>query len=196
MTLRLDDLATRRSVPNMQLEAPGPDEETLKRILAVATRVPDHGKLVPFRFVTITGDAGARLGEAMALHHASIEPDVAGGILEKDRLRFTFAPLIITVIGRQVEHAKVPKVEQVLSAGCVAFQLLQAAQAEGFRGCWLTGWAAYDRTVMDWFGLEENENIIGFIHLGTPKINVPERDRPDAMSLVSAFDVSRLPGAV
>lgn len=196
MTLRLDDLATRRSVPNLQLEAPGPDEATLARILQTAVRVPDHGKLVPFRFVTISGDARAQLSEAMARHHEAIEPDVADKIVEKDRLRFTYAPLIVTVIGRQVEHAKVPKVEQVLSAGCVAFQLLQAAQAEGFRGCWLTGWAAYDRTVMDWFGLDEDETIIGFIHLGTPKIEVPERERPDASALVSDFDVSRLPGAV
>ena len=196
MTLRLEDLATRRSVPNMQLEAPGPDAATLARILQTAVRVPDHGKLVPFRFVTIDGDARALLSEAMAAHHAAVEPDVAEKVLEKDRLRYTFAPLIVTVIGREVEHAKVPGIEQILSAGCVAFQLLQAAQAEGFGACWLTGWAAYDRGVMDWFEMTDDEAIIGFIHIGTPKLDVPERERPDAMSLVTPLDVSRLPGAV
>lgn len=194
MTLRLEDLMTRRSVPNTQLGEPAPDAEGLERILQVASRVPDHGKLVPFRFVELRGDARHALGAAMVARHREVDPDISESALEKDRYRFTHAPLIITVVGRMTKGHKVPEVEQLLSAGSVAFQLLQAAQAEGYRANWLTGWAAYDDEVRRWFGVTDDEVIVGFIHIGTPQIEVPERERPDAAQLLTEFDASRLPG--
>ena len=187
-TLTLDALAQRRSVPITQLTTPGPDEATLIHCLQAAIRVPDHGRLVPFRFIRIQGEARQALSEAMAALHQRIEPGIAPKVLDKDRTRFTFAPVAIAVIACYEDHPKVPRVEQLLSAGSVAFQLLQAVQTQGFAGNWLTGWAAYDETVRQWLGVNEHEDIVGFIHIGTPKLDVPERDRPDAASLLTEFD--------
>ena len=177
-------LDVRRSVPFLQLQAPGPDPQTLLRLLASATRVPDHGKRVPFRFLSLRGDARRVFGERLAARHAEIEPDISPALLDKDRDRYLHAPLIVVVIARLGDDPKIPGQERLLSAGCTCFALLQGAQALGFRGCWLTGWAAYDRGVADLLGLDADEHVIGFVHLGTPKIEVPERERPDPADLL------------
>jgi len=177
-------LDARRSVPFLQLQAPGPDRETLLRLLGSAVRVPDHGKRVPFRFLSLRGDARRVFGEQLAARHAEIDPDASPALLDKDRDRYLHAPLIVVAIARLGEDAKIPEQERLLSAGCTCFALLQGAQALGFRGCWLTGWAAYDRGVADLLGLDADERVIGFIHLGTPKIAVPERDRPAPAELL------------
>lgn len=188
MPLSLSDLSERRSAPVAQLGAPGPDRPTLLRCIKAAIRVPDHGKLVPFRLIEIPSAARDALGEALARRHQELEPDVAPKVLDKDRTRFSFAPTVVAVAARVVESPKVPRLEQELTAGCVAFQLLQAVAAEGFAGNWLTGWAAYDPAVARWFGLEPNELIIGFVHIGTARVDVPERERPDVTSLLSEFN--------
>lgn len=188
MPLSLSDLSERRSAPVAQLGAPGPDRPTLLRCIKAAIRVPDHGKLVPFRLIEIPSAARDALGEALARRHQELEPDVAPKVLDKDRTRFSFAPIVVAVVARVVESPKVPRLEQELTAGCVAFQLLQAVAAEGFAGNWLTGWAAYDPEVARWFGLEPNELIIGFVHIGTARVDVPERERPDVTSLLSEFN--------
>ena len=177
-------LDARRSVPFLQLQAPGPDPATLLRLLGSAVRVPDHGKRVPFRFLSLRGDARRVFGERLAARHAEVDPDASPALLDKDRDRYLHAPLIVVAIARLGEDAKIPEQERLLSAGCTCFALLQGAQALGFRGCWLTGWAAYDRGVADLLGLDADERVIGFIHLGTPKIEVPERDRPDPAELL------------
>ncbi|MBS0485942.1 MAG: nitroreductase, partial [Proteobacteria bacterium] len=150
----LDLLDSRRSTPARQLGEPGPMPAQLERLLTAAIRVPDHGKLAPWRLLTITGETRAALGEKLARIHQRIEPDIAPALLAKDRERFTFAPLIITVIARIDEHhPKIPAQEQLLSAGCVAYNLLLGAQALGFGAQWLTGWAAYDADAAALFGL-------------------------------------------
>ncbi len=155
------------------------------RMLQAAVRVPDHGKLVPFRFLRIQGDARHALGEALAARTLQRDPHAAEAAVEKDRARFSHAPLVITVVARLTPGHKVPEQEQLLTAGCVCFALLQSAQALGFGAQWLTGWAAYDEAIDRTLGLQANEKVAGFIHIGTPRLEVPERDRPDAAALLS-----------
>ncbi|MDC8014903.1 nitroreductase family protein [Tahibacter soli] len=182
----LDD---RRSVPSRQLGEPGPSPGELDALLEAASRVPDHGKLVPWRFVLVRGGARARLGELLVAVNARKNPDVAPAALDKDRQRFNFAPLIVTVVGRIDEHhAKIPAQEQVLSVGCVAYNLLLGAQALGYGAQWLTGWAAYDADIAAALGLAANERIIGFVHIGTAREPAPERLRPDAKALTTEWN--------
>jgi nitroreductase len=181
----LQTLDARRSVPSKQLGDPGPDHPTLMRMLESAVRVPDHGKLVPFRFIRIAGDARLALGEKLVERTLQLDPEAPEAVIEKDRQRFSYAPLIIAVVARLTPGHKVPEQEQLLSAGSVCFALLQAAQACGFGAQWLTGWMAYDDAIEKVLGLEAEEKIVGFIHIGTPRLEAPERDRPDAAALLS-----------
>ena len=183
----LQFLDARRSVPSKQLGEPGPDNPTLMRMLESAVRVPDHGKLVPFRFIRIAGDARLALGERLVERTLQLDPQAPEAVVEKDRQRFSYAPLIITVVARLTPGHKVPEQEQLLSAGSVCFALLQAAQACGFGAQWLTGWMAYDEAIAGILGLEAHEKIVGFIHIGTPRLEAPERDRPDAAALLSEW---------
>ena len=180
-------LDTRRSVPFLQLEAPGPDQPTLLRLLRSAVRVPDHGKLVPFRFLSLRDDARRVFGERLAARHAQLDPQASAAVIDKDRDRYLHAPLIVVAIARLGPDGKIPEQERLLSAGCTCFALLLGAQALGFRGCWLTGWAAYDLEVARMLGLQADERVIGFIHLGSPKIAVPDRDRPDPAALLAEW---------
>ncbi|MCH1910303.1 nitroreductase [Stenotrophomonas sp. Y6] len=180
----LQALDQRRSVPSLQLAEPGPDDATVLAMLAAATRVPDHGKLVPFRVLRVRGEARHALGEYLARRSRERTPDAAPAVIEKDRQRFSHAPLVLTVVARLQDNPKVPAQEQLLTAGCVCFALLQAAQGFGFGAQWLTAWMAYDEGVARHLGLAANERIVGFIHIGTPKLQVPERARPDPASLL------------
>lgn len=183
----LQALDARRSVPSKQLGAPGPDAATLSRMLASAVRVPDHGKLVPFRFLHIHGDARHALGDRLAARTRALDPEAPDAAVEKDRGRFSSAPDIITVIARLTPGHKVPEQEQLLTAGSVCFALLQSAQALGFGAQWLTGWMAYDDHVAALLGLAPNEKVVGFIHIGTPRLEAPERERPDPAALLSEW---------
>ncbi|MEN5069774.1 nitroreductase [Stenotrophomonas sp. SAM-B] len=184
----LHALDARRSVPAKQLGEPGPDPATLLRMLASAVRVPDHGKLVPYRFLRITGDARHSLGAFLAERAVQRDPQVSPAQLDKDRQRFSHAPLVITVIASPRPNPKVPEAEQLMTAGCVCFALLQAAQALGFGAQWLTAWMAFDPAVHAHLGLAEGEQIAGFIHIGTPKTAVPERERPDPAALLQDWE--------
>jgi nitroreductase len=177
--LPLDTLNRRRSVPSRQLGEPGPTPSQVDELLAAAIRVPDHGKLVPWRLLLVRGEARHRLGAELAALHARSDPGVAPSALDKDRERFTHAPLVVAVIARIEEgHPKVPAQEQLLSAGCVAYNLLLGAQALGFGAQWLTGWAAYDRGAAALLGLAANERVVAFVHVGSVQTPAPERDRP------------------
>lgn len=178
-------LDARRSVPSRQLGAPGPDEATLHRLLRAAVRVPDHGKRVPFRFLRIAGDARLALGERLAARSRARDPGAAEAAIEKDRLRFSFAPVIVTVVARLGPDEKIPEQERLLTAGSVCFALLQAAQAAGFGAQWLTGWAAYDPEIRALLGVAADEVVAGFIHIGTAQAEAPERERPDPAALLT-----------
>ena len=189
VTAGLMFLNGRRSVPARQLEAPAPDDAVLERMLAAAVRVPDHGKRVPWRFVRIAGEAREALGEALVARALERDPDAGAAALDKDRNRF-HAPLAIAVVARLGPDEKIPEAERFASACCVCFALLMAAQAEGFGAQWLTGWPAYDAAILRLLGLDADERIAGFIHIGTPRIEAPERERPDPCALLTDWSPS------
>lgn len=174
-------LAHRRSTKVIHFSEPGPSCAEIDALIALAARVPDHGKLGPWRFVVIEGEGRARAGEALA----SICADEASA----DIARGTFlrAPVCVMVISTAAPHAKIPEWEQILSAGAACFALLIAAHAMGYGGCWLTGWPAYDAQARARLGLAEGEKVAGFIHLGTPTQTPTERVRADVGVRVSRF---------
>lgn len=180
-------LQQRHSTPSRQLAEPGPDATTLQALLEAAIRVPDHGKLVPFRLLQMEGDAKLRFGENLAQIASRNKPEISDSKREKERLRYTFAPLVLVVIACIDPHSKVPAIEQKLSAGCVAHNILLGAHALGFGAQWLTGWAAYDAEAASLLGLQPDEAVIGFIHLGTAQIDVPDRERPPLADVLARW---------
>lgn len=181
-------LRDRRSIPAAQLQPPGPTAEQLHAIVATALRVPDHGKLTPWRLVAFTGDAGTRFGEALAALHVRVDPDVPAAKLAKDRERFAHSPTVLAVIARiDDKHPKIPPQEQLLSAGCLAFNLLLAAQAEGFGAQLLTGWSCYNDAAASLLGCAEGERPIAYIHIGNRGAEPPERNRPAVGDILSAW---------
>lgn len=187
MTTALALLQQRHSIPSRQLAAPAPDEATLRELLDAAARVPDHGKLAPFRLIRLDGDAKLRFGEQVAELALRKQPELSAAKREKEQQRYTFAPLVIVVVARIDAGSSVPEIEQRLSAGCVAYNLLLGAHALGFGAQWLTGWAAYDPDVAALLHLSANEHVVAFVHLGTPQAEVPDRERPALDELLSTW---------
>jgi nitroreductase len=179
-------LATRRSAPVPFLTAPGPTADQIQTLLTIAARVPDHGKLAPWRFVIFAGAERDRAGAIVAEAFAVANAEADDKRVEIERRRFS-APIVIAVISHPVAH-KVPEWEQVLSAGAVCMTLCVAANAMGFATSWLTEWYAYDRGVLERFGLQPEEKIAGFIHIGTPTGPRDERPRPALADIVSNFE--------
>ena len=178
-------LETRRTVPSAQLGEPGPDAKTLMRLLNIAARVPDHGKLAPWRFIVF--DKSSRQAAVTWLQrHAALEDDSseAGKRANKAQI-FANAPLVVAVVSAPVEHPNIPLWEQQLSSAAVCLNLVHAAHAFGFSAQWLTGWYAYDADARDFLGLDAGEQISGFIHIGTPTMPPAERDRPDVEALTT-----------
>ena len=167
----------------LQLTAPGPSAEQLQRILTIAARVPDHGKLAPWRFIVVDGDARAALAAKFNALRKAAEPDVSAERLAKDRAILTAAPVMVAVVSAARPHPKIPVSEQVLSAGAVCLNMLHGAHALGFRAQWLTGWAAYDAAAKAALGLSEGESVAGFIHIGSNNDPQEDRDRPDVAAL-------------
>ncbi len=183
----VDFLLGRHSARSRELIAPGPDNQQLVVLLAAAVHVPDHGRMQPWRFIVIRGEARQLLGDALVARALERDPNIAEKSLEKERLRFSFAPLIIVVVAKLTPDHKIPEIEQVLSGGCVCFSLLQAAQAMGFGAQWLTGWMAYDPQITALLGLVDRESVLGFIHIGSIPSPPEERERPDPQQLLSEW---------
>jgi nitroreductase len=176
-------LARRRSASAQFLAAPAPSEAELKDLLRLAARVPDHGKLAPWRFVILQGDAKAALVKALeALAPGQPAPEKAMAALAKLRN----PPLSVLVISRTSE-CNIPEWEQIMSAGAVCTTLLIAADAMGYGANWITDWYAFDEKATALLGLSANERVAGFIHLGTPTEPPQERVRPEMDKLVSAW---------
>lgn len=186
MNQTLDLLKSRRSAKAPMLSEPGPDADALEAMLAVAARVPDHGKLAPWRFLLFGGAARDRAGAVIADVFAAAHPDADDKRLAIERQRFC-APVIVGVISRAMPHKKIPEWEQLMSVGAVCMNFIVAANAMGFATCWLTEWYAYDREVLRRFGLLPDEKIGGFIHVGTAPGPREERDRPILADLVTHF---------
>ena len=177
----------RRSAPPQTFQGPGPTPDQLTQLLTLAARVPDHGKLAPWRFIIFEGEGRLRAGEIIASVHAADSPDADPKRLELERRRLALAPLVIGIVSRAAPHPKIPEWEQLMSAGAVAMNLTLAATAMGFVTAWLTEWHGYDRRVLAQFGLSESEKMVGYIHIGRPSITVEDRVRPVIDELVTRF---------
>ena len=180
-------LKTRRSIKPVELAAPGPSAAEIETLLTVASRVPDHGKLVPWRFIIFEGEARLAAGEAIVRAFRSKYPDAKPEHAEAERTRLARAPLVIAVVSRAGPHVKIPEWEQVLSAGAAAMSLVLAAHALGYAASWITEWYAYDRRVLDVLGLAANERIAGFVHIGRPAKLPEDRERPNLAAIVTRF---------
>lgn len=176
-------LLNRRSLG--KLGEPAPEAEVLDRILRVALRAPDHGALRPWRVLLVRGDARARLGEVMAESLRARKAHVTEDELARERAKPLRAPLIAVVVASLRESPKAPEIEQLLSAGCVAYGLEIAAQAEGFGAIWRTGEPAYDRLVHERLGLGAQDRIVAFVYLGTPTSVPPDGARPEVSAIVA-----------
>ena len=178
-------MKTRRSALSMTLEAPGPSDDQIRSMIATASRVPDHGKLAPWRFVLWTPEARRTMhGQLVELLHA--DPDIPDKPKkEQGTDKLLHAPCVIAVISTAGDHPKVPEWEQVLSAGAVCMNLLIAANAEGFEAQWLTAWYVYYERAQAILGLEDGERVAGIIHVGSSTVAKNERPRPEIDSIFS-----------
>ena len=177
-------LARRRSASAMTLRAPSPSDDDLSTLLTIAARVPDHGKLAPWRFVVLRGEA--KVAFAAGLERiAADRPDQAKLTAKLGKLRAP--PLCIAVVSRHVE-SEIPEWEQRLSAGAVCSLLVTAAQAMGYGANWITDWYAYDADAQVLLGLAAEERIAGFVYLGTPGEAPLERVRPDVSAITSVWE--------
>ena len=179
-------LARRRSVPPIALAEPGPTAAQRDQLLALAARVPDHGKLAPWRFIIFEGSARDRAGAILADALRAGAPHTPDKRLAVERERLRQAPLVVAVVSRAAPHIKIPEWEQVLSAGAVCMTLTVAANAMGFGTSWLTEWMAYDAGARAALGLAEPERIAGLIYIGTPTAIPEDRVRP-VMSEITTF---------
>lgn len=180
----LDFLLSRRSRPARTLAAPVPGRAELERLLTAAARVPDHGMLVPWRFVVLQQPALRRLGELAARRAAAegLDPER----VEKAALSWRDGNLAVAVVMVPRPTEKIPEIEQVLSAGAACLSLLNAALAAGWGANWITGWAVHDEHFRrEGLGLAEGERIAGIIHIGTETAAPPERPRPDIAAITT-----------
>ena len=180
-------LKTRRSVKPIELTGPPPTRAEIDTLLGIASRVPDHGKLAPWRFIVFEGEARKAAGEKLAAVFRGNRPDATADQVEFERDRLARAPLVIAVVSRAAPHAKIPEWEQQLSAGASAMSLVIAAHAMGFAASWITEWYAYDRAALDALGLAASERIAGFVHIGRPANPPEDRERPKLDDIVTYY---------
>jgi nitroreductase len=180
-------LKTRRSMKPREMTGPGPSPAEIETILTIGARVPDHGKLAPWRFILFEGDARVRAGEIIAEVFARKNPQASGAEIEIEKKRLTDAPLVIGVVSFTKPHPKVPPWEQEMSAGASAMNIVTAATALGYGACWLSGWFSFDRDVLDALGLKADEKLAGLIHIGTVSKASEDRPRPALSDIVTRF---------
>lgn len=177
-------LSARRSRPAKLFTLPVPDRDQLVAILTAATRVPDHGKLQPWRLVVLRGAAFARLADLAEARARALGGDDEK--VAKGRGQYDLGKLAIVVVAAPKPHPKIPPVEQLLSAGALCMGILNAAEAAGWGANWLTGWPAHDPDfAARAFGCQEGETVAGIVHIGTPPEDGPDRPRPELESLVT-----------
>ncbi len=182
-----DRIRERRSVRAADIVEPGPSESEINEMLEIASRVPDHGKLGPWRFLIFDGDSRQKFGELLRSQFAKTNPESSEAILEREYSRFMRAPTIIGVISKVDPASRIPEWEQILSSGAVCQNLLVGASLMGFAAQWLTEWYAYDEVIAKSLGLIENERVSGFIYIGSATEKPTERERPDLQSRISKW---------
>jgi nitroreductase len=180
-------LKTRRSVKPIEMTGPAPSPAEIDTLLTIASRVPDHGKLTPWRFIVFEGDARHAIGNVIADAFKADRPDATADQIEFERNRLARAPLVIAVVSRAAPHVKIPEWEQVLSAGAATMNLVTAAHALGYAGNWITEWYAYDDRIRKAMGLADHERIAGFVHIGNPARPPEDRPRPPLSEIVTRY---------
>lgn len=165
----------------------GPDEKQLQDLLTIAARVPDHRRVVPFRFIVFKEEARARAGKILGKCYKEANPEASKDDVAREEKRFLRAPTIIAVVSKVDSQHKTPEWEQILTAGAVCENLLLASSSYGFAAQWLTEWYAYNRDVLQNFGLVDAEKIAGFIYIGEATKPPKERKRPVLDELISVF---------
>jgi nitroreductase len=181
----IDYLRERHSTPVAQIKGPGPEEAELEEILTSAVRVPDHGKIAPWRLVVYRGDVCKSLGEKFLELALEQNSDMTDAAKEAELARFTRAPIVIGVISTAAPHAKIPEWEQVLSSGAVCLNMLMACEARGYVANWRTEWVAYDARALAALGVKEGEKVAGFIHIGSSDFPTPDRPRPQLSDILT-----------
>ena len=180
-------LATRRSGKPRDMILPGPDDAELKVILGAAIRVPDHGKLAPWKLVVIPPARRTAFAELLKSAYLAEKPEAGRLELEAMDQFANQAPCLVAVLSTPVPGSKIPLWEQQLSAGAVCMQLLNAAHAQEFVGGWLTGWPAYNAHVKAALGGTDDDQIAGYIFIGSPAKALDERPRPEFDHIVSTW---------
>ncbi len=178
-------LLNRHSTPAKALTEPAPDNDQLKQIFEIAMCAPDHGRIQPYRFITIRGDARIALSKVFAEAAKRRDPEISDEYLNKQKDKPLRSPLIVVVVACLIESQKIPEIEQMLSAGAAAHNILLASNAMGFGSIWLTGDNAYDPSVHKALDLAENEKIIGFVYLGTESIDIRRQPAADVDEKIS-----------
>ncbi len=183
-------LKSRKSASAKAMTGPGPTEAQLAEILTIAVRVPDHGKLAPWRFVVFEGDARAAVGRLFSNTWAKLHPDHSPEQLAFQAGLFMRAPLVIAVVSTAMPHAKIPVWEQQMSAAAVCYNIVLAATAMGFAAQWQTDWVAYDEVAKAEMGIMQSEKVAGLIYCGHSTIALEDRPRPDLSPLVTRWNLS------
>ena len=183
----IDFMLNRSSAPIPELREPAPSDTEIETMIRIASRVPDHGKLTPWRFILYRGDARTAIGEKLAALAEEREGPLAEGRRLQELARFSRAPLVIGVVSSPREHPKIPQWEMFLSGGAAAMNLVIAANALGYSTNWITNWYSDVEEGRRILGLAPHERVIGFIHIGTFAGTAPERPRPNASELYSDY---------
>ncbi|SCW89305.1 Nitroreductase [Rhizobium mongolense subsp. loessense] len=181
----IDYLAVRRSIPAFQMSEPGPEKAEIEEILRLASRVPDHGKLAPWRFIVYRGEERVHIGKELLELALEAKPDLSEEMVEVERARFTRAPVVIAVVSKAGPHFKIPEWEQIMSAGAVCLNIIFAANAHGWVANWLTEWFAYDERAYPLLGVQPGERVAGFVHIGSTNFPAVERPRPEVSETVT-----------
>ena len=180
-------LQTRKSASVKAMGEPGPTPDQLKTILEIAVRVPDHGKLTPWRLVLFEGEARRKFGEIIKARWRELHPEHGEDSLAFQAGLFLRAPTVLVIVSKAGPHVKIPEWEQLLSAGALTQNLLLAAAALGVGAQWNTDWIAYDPKIMKAMGLSDQEKIVGVVYFGTPQAALEDRPRPDPESLITRW---------
>ena len=171
----------------LKLASPGPDQEALDRMFQSALRAPDHGRLRPWRFVVVPEEKRERLGELMAECLRRMDPNASADMLQRERDKAMRAPVIVVAAATVYRGHKIPEVEQLVSAAAAAENIMLAARAEGFGAMWKTGAPAYDAEVKRALGLDPDNDIVGFLYIGTQIGGGSPAARPTVGDLVSVW---------
>lgn len=184
----VDFLLNRASAPIQELKGPGPSDEEILTLIRIASRVPDHGRLAPWRFILYRGDARVEIGKKLAALAEQREGPLSEGRREQELARFSRAPLVIGVVSIPKPSPKIPQWEMLLSGGAAAMNLLIGANAMGYGANWITNWYSDTEEGRRILGLAPEESVIGFVHIGSFDGEPLPRPRPDAVTLYKDYE--------